>query len=220
MEWEYHKELAHLEGVEMTTRTPEEVEPPHSLDRVYLDLYKPGNTESPCHTLDELRSYRLSIPMTEAVDPDSDLGKYQSIERFSFGHKPYQLHLKDKAKFKDLQANQNNMLCGSWHFHQKLDGLMITEGIPLLAISVAAVAPASSAEHDGRFCVTLNVEFKEKEYMDLSLKAGYKTDESNPRIITTEVWVKNPKRFVECVTWKCSDTKAKWAKYEAELEAI
>ena len=145
----------------------------------------------------------------------------QSIERFSVGLRPYKLYLKDKAKFKKLQTNENNMLCGSWSFHQKLDGLMTTEGIPLLAPSVAEVAPAPSPDHDDRFWIKLKVEFKEPQYADLSsFKPGYATDESDPRLVTTTVWVKDPKLFVECVSWKCADTKAKWAEYDRELDAV
>ena len=52
------------------------------------------------------------------------LWKYQSIE----------LHIKDKSEFKGLRDNENNMLAGSWNFHQLLDGLNTTEGhrVPLL----------------------------------------------------------------------------------------
>ena len=79
-EWEIHKELANLSGVEVDPITPQQVPKPLDLQRIRLQDYVPNESESPCQSINQLHSYRLSVPVTEAVDPTTDLAKYQSID--------------------------------------------------------------------------------------------------------------------------------------------
>jgi hypothetical protein len=61
--WEIHTELVSLDGVEIEPRTPEEVDAHGDLQRFFMQDYKPEDWESPCHSLDQLHSFRWSVPI-------------------------------------------------------------------------------------------------------------------------------------------------------------
>lgn len=95
---------------------------PIDLWPVKFNDYDPTEADdSPCTSLADFRGPTLSLP-TEPVEMDSELKKYQKVESDAWCGKvgAYKLHLKDKAiaEFKDLRCNENNMLAGSWIFHQ------------------------------------------------------------------------------------------------------
>jgi len=158
-EWEIHKELVNLHGITLDPPSPAEIERPIDLVRIYMQDYKPQDSESPCHSIDQLHSFRISIPLTTAVDATSPIGKYQCLDKPLVGFNPYKCHLKDKAKFKSLQNNENNMVAASWELHQQMDGLNSIDGIPGVALSVVKWGNERIAEHDNRIMVRLNLEF-------------------------------------------------------------
>ncbi|KAG7372997.1 hypothetical protein IV203_033721 [Nitzschia inconspicua] len=158
-QWEIHKELAHLGGVTLDPPTPAAVPWQSDFTRFYLQDYKPNDHESPRQTLDQLHSYHLSVPVTEPVEPASNLLCYQCIDQPMPHINHYKCHLKDKAKFKQLQCNENNMVAASWLFHQQLDGLNVAEGIPLVALSFKTASNDRLVSHNRRYRVTLLVEF-------------------------------------------------------------
>ena len=208
-DWEIHKELLHLQGVEFESFTPTEVDNPGDLERVMLQHYDPSSTESPIYSLNQLHTYRFSNPETEAVDSASPLAQYQCLDKQVVGYNPYKCHLKDKAKFKDYRNDENNMVAASWQLHQQLDGLNSTEGIPGVIMTISSTATDRSADHENRTAVSLNLEFH-NEYL-ASLFQGNrmpkKIDERNWQIT---VFVKDPKIFGECVAWKANDTRQQW----------
>jgi hypothetical protein len=55
-QWEIHKELVNLKGVDIDPVTPVQVQRPSDLERIRLQDYDPKDSESPCHTLDQLHS--------------------------------------------------------------------------------------------------------------------------------------------------------------------
>ena len=77
-DWEIHRELVNLEAVE--TQNPTEVPSPNDLDRFLLSHYDPQAFESPCNTLDQLKSYHWSVSLTEMVEDNSPLAIYQSLD--------------------------------------------------------------------------------------------------------------------------------------------
>lgn len=162
-EWEIHKKLANLDGVEIKDRTPQEVEVAHDLQHFGMQDYKHEDSESPCHSLHQLHSYRLSVHSTEVAEvaePNELITKYQSLDVPIGRVLPYKCHLKDKARFKALQREENNLVVASWPFRQMLDGLNTMEtSIPLVALSVRSTSEHRSAAHDNRYSVTLCLEF-------------------------------------------------------------
>jgi len=121
--WEIHKFLVSLEGVEIYSLDPELVSDPGDLTGYYLRYYIPSETESHCDTLDLLESYRLSAPITEGVEPQTPLAIYQVLDVCVGTNKHYKCHLKSQTKYKSVASNPNNMLAASWSLHQMLDGL-------------------------------------------------------------------------------------------------
>ena len=217
-DWEIHNVLANLDGVTLDPLTPAEIPSPPNLNRIFLQHYIPQETELPCQTLDQLHSYRLSVPVTEAVEPNTPLVRFQSIDKPMpyLGH--YKCHLKDKAKFKQLQNNENNMVAASWPFHQQLDGLNVEEGIPLAAISVKKASSSRIAAYGNRYCVTLSIEFFHPE-LAVSFAApegARKGDQEN--IWEVVMYVEDKSVFTACVDWKYQDTMKQWEEHRAFLE--
>ena len=96
--WEIHKQLVHLQGVEFESFTPIEVDNPGDLKRVMLQDYNPSSTESPINCLSQLHTYRFSIPETEAVDSATLLAQYQCLDKQVVGYNP----LKGQGKIQRL----------------------------------------------------------------------------------------------------------------------
>ena len=219
-QWEIHKDLANLNGVTLDPPTPSKIDlpPDVALKRIYLQHYRPQESESPCQTIDQLHSYRLSVPVTEPAEVDSPLVQFQSIDKRVPHLNHYKCHLKDKAKFRKLQSNENNMVAASWSFHQQLDGLNVQEGIPLAAMSVKDASNDPSAAHDNRYCVTLAIQFFYPELAALfvALVGARKIDETHSW--ETVVYVKDKKLFSECVEWKFQDTMEQWRRHREFLE--
>jgi len=95
---------------------------PTDLRPVKFNDYDPTEADdSPCTSLADFKGTTLSLT-TEPVEMDSELKKYQKLESDAWCGQvgAYKLHLKDKAiaEFKKLNYNENNMLAGSWIFHQ------------------------------------------------------------------------------------------------------
>ena len=216
--WEIHKDLANLRGVTLDPLTPTQIPRPTDLRRIYLQQYQPQDSESSCQTLAHLHSYRLSVPVTEPAEPNTPLVRFQSIDKLIPHLNHYKCHLKDKARFKGLQSNENNMVAASWAFHQQLDGLNVKEGIPLVAISIKSASNHWVASHDNRYPVTLSIEFF---YPDLAASfaavdgARKGMDDSTWE---TLVYVQDKILFVECVQWKYLETKQQWQNHRAFLE--
>ena len=218
-EWEIHKDLLNLRGVSLDPLTPLAVEKPQDLKRIYLKYYDPGESESPCRTLNHLHSYRLSVPLTTEVDASTPLARYQCMDKQQVGFNPYKCHLKDKAKFSSLHRNENNMVAASWLFHQQMDGLNSTEGVPVVALSVASVGQERSAQHENRVAVTLKLEFSSKYLADV-FQGNETARRESDTTWQTVVFVTDPKLFGECIAWKYEDTKRRWADHERFLNEI
>ena len=216
-EWEIHKDLAHLDGVNLDPPTPLLVDAKEDFERIYLQHYIPTDSDSQCVTLDQLHYYRLSVPVTEAVEPTTDLARFQCIDKLTPHVKHYKCHLKDKAKFKQLQTNENNMVAASWFFHQQLDGLNVSEGIPLVALSWESASPSPLASHGSRYQVTLLVEFFYSELAASFAQADHavRIDDKSWRI---NVYVQDKNLFKECIDWKSAHTRSEWVSHRAFLE--
>ena len=221
-EWDMHKELVNLTGILIDPKTPVEITRPKCVARIMLQDYKPDSTESPCASLNDLSSYRLSIPPTEAVQPGTSLAMYQCIDKQPPGLLPYKSHLKDKSKFKTLQNNENNLLAVSWPFHQMMDGLNTDQGLPMVAISVRSRTGSASVDHDDRYPITLLLKFREETHA--AMFQG-NDNEGSKRIEGTNNWevvvfVEDPKVFCACVAWKLGDTKRQWAAHQAFIDFL
>ena len=217
-EWEIHKELANLKGVTLDPLTPAQIDRPPDLKRFYLQDYQPQETESPCQTLDQLHSYRLSVPITEAAEANSPLVRYQCIDKLVPHLNHYKCHLKDKAKFRQLQNNENNMVAASWSFHQQLDGLNVGEGIPLAAMSMKEASSCRSASHDNRYRVILSIKFFYPELVASFAAQELAKKGDDQETWETVVYVQDKELFAECLDWKYQDTLEQWQKHRAFLE--
>ena len=214
--WEMHKELVNLAGVNVAPREPLEVVLPSDFQPFTLLDYDPSASESPRGDLDMLGSYRISVPITEAVESNSPLVMYQSVDIRQLGLKHDKCHLYDKAKNKAYQNNENNMIAASWLFHQMLDGLHTDEKIPLLRLSFTSSSARRQADNDNRYAVTLGIEFK-----DEALARNYQCPEGGIQVDNKNwevtVHVQNKEIFEECVNWKYEDTTKKWELYDGQL---
>ncbi len=215
-QWEIHKQLANLEGVELTPPDPVLMHDPLDLKRVYLQHYIPGDSESPCQSLDQLHSYHLSVPITEAVEPDDDLSKYQSFEKSSLDLKFYKCHLMNKTRCSSaLQRDENNMLACSWEFRQRLDGMNTKEGIPTVKIKFVAASDLPLAERQHRFRVTLDLTFRSQLLMeDYSARLQGGASRPSDAVWRVVVYVKDKETFKRCVDWKERDTQAVWDRFD------
>jgi hypothetical protein len=214
-EWEIHKDLAHLDGVDLVPATPQEVDLPRNLERILLQHYRPQESESPCYTMADLHSYHLSVPLTEPAENDSALVKYQSMDKTPLGVAQYKCHLHDKAKNKRFQNNENNMVAASWYFHQLLDGLNTEDKIPLVVLSLKSVSEARLVAKDNRYQVTIAVEFFDQKYL-----AAYQAPTGASLVAglwQTSVFVKDKDIFKKCIGWKEADTRKKWKKHREWL---
>jgi hypothetical protein len=216
-DWEIHKELANLDGVTLDPLTPAKIDRPSDLKRIYLQNYEPQESESPCQTLNQLHSYRLSVPVTEPVEADTALARYQSIDKLVPHLQHYKCHLKDKAKFKQLQNDENNMVAASWAFHQQLDGLNVEEGMPLAAMSVKKASSGRSTAHADRYPVTLSIQFFFPN-LAASFAAQELAHKGDNGTWETIVYVQDKSTFIECVEWKFQDTQKRWQEHRAFLD--
>ena len=215
-EWELHKTLILLDGVEINPPDPLLVRRPQDLSRFYLQHYQPTESESPCQTLNQLESYSLSVPITEAVEPSDPVAIYQSLDVCAGKNKPYKCHLKDKAKYKSVARNPNNMLAASWPLHQMLDGINHSDNMSVIKLSISSASDTTFATQDNRYSVTLQMEFfNEVDAAALQpLQSAKRLDE---RTWQTTVYVKDKDEFAAFVDWKGKDTQRQWDDYNAVL---
>jgi hypothetical protein len=218
-QWEIHKTLLLIDGVEIDPPDPVLVTPPHDLTRYYLQQYKPNKSESPCQELNQLELYRLSVPITEAVEPTDPIAIYQSLDVCVGRTKPYKCHLKDKAKFKAVAGDPNNILAASWALHQMLDGLNHYDEMSVVKLSILSVSGERIAAQDNRYAVTLQLEFFEQvDAAAFQAKPGAKR--VNERTWQTVVHVQDKDKFAMYVDWKGKDTQSQWDAHEAFLRNI
>lgn len=219
-QWEIHKTLLSIDGVEVDPPDPERVRLRRDdLARYYLQHYTPDDSESPCETLNQLESYRLSVPVTEAVEPNDPLALYQSLDVCVGRTKPYKCHLKDKAKYKSVANDPNNILVASWPLHQMLDGLDHHDAMSVVKLSVVSMSDTAFAEYDNRYRVILKLEFfTEVDAAAVQWRTGaQKLDKLTWHTI---VHVKDKEKFAAFVEWKGNDTQRQWDEYHRLLDAI
>eukprot|EP00543_Licmophora_paradoxa_P018113 CAMPEP_0202477432 /NCGR_PEP_ID=MMETSP1360-20130828/93940_1 /ASSEMBLY_ACC=CAM_ASM_000848 /TAXON_ID=515479 /ORGANISM="Licmophora paradoxa, Strain CCMP2313" /LENGTH=334 /DNA_ID=CAMNT_0049104677 /DNA_START=59 /DNA_END=1060 /DNA_ORIENTATION=+ len=207
--WEIHKALVNLDGIEIIPRDPLPVPQPADLTRFFLQDYTPNDSESPCDGLDQLESYRFSNPVTEAVEFNDPISIYQSLDVCVGRNKPYKCHLKDKAKFKSIARNENNILAASWHLHQMLDGLNHEDSMSVVKLSVTSTSEYRISTKDNRYAVVLQLEFfNQVDAAAFQPQTGAsKIDDKTWR---TTVYIKNKTEFTEFVRWKGEDTEEQW----------
>lgn len=217
--WELHKTLVLLDGVEIDPPNPESVRQPHDLTRFYLQRYEPRDSESPCETLNQLSSFRLSVPVTEPVDQTDDIAIYQSIDVCVGTNKPYKCHLKDKARFKAVARDPNNLLASSWPLHQMLDGVNNSDEMSVIKLSVIDTSEGPIVSQGNRFSATLRLDFFHQVDAD-SFQAKKGALRRGTKQWETVVYVKDAARFREFVAWKGNDTQAQWDRYNRKLESM
>ena len=220
-QWEIHKELALLDGIELNPPNPEPVimTDTEKLSRFYLQQYNPHETESPCQSLNQLASYGLSVPVTEGIELTDPLAVFQSLDVCLGTNKPYKCHLKDKALFKAIQNNPNNMVAASWPLHQMLDGLNNQDGMPVMKLSTVNSSPERIQEKDRRFSVTLQLEFYHVVDAE-SFQARVGSKRVDKQTWQTVVYVEDKEKFIECVEWKGNATQRIWDAHRAALNAM
>mmetsp|Transcript_15048 Transcript_15048/g.22954 ORF Transcript_15048/g.22954 Transcript_15048/m.22954 type:complete len:162 (+) Transcript_15048:599-1084(+) len=160
-----------------------------------------------------LQSYQLSVPLSESVAPTDPIAIYQSLDVCVGTNRPYKCHLKDKARFRSVARNQNNLLAASWPLHQTLDGPNNMDFMSVLKLSVVNSSEHRLAEKDNRFSVKLQLEF----YHELDAMAFQPRPESAQKIWHITVYVQDKVEFLDFVEWKSNDTQEQWDRYAAVL---
>ena len=200
----------------------------HPLERVLQSSYNPKDSESPCDSVDKLKG-QYSAPAS-SIDLNDDLSKYQSFEAPHWlragRSKAYRLHLKNKGQSyghdRALANNENNMVAGSWQFHQFFDGLNMENNMPCIALKPGEVGAEVMFEgQHKRRRVHVTIECYDDDVasvMRASLKEGSKS--VSQTVFASEVYVTNPKTFVECLQWKYDHTKKLWQAIQDDLDAM
>ena len=93
----------------------------------------------------------------QAVKPSDPVAIYQSLDVCVGRNKAYKCHLKDKAKYRSVAGNPNNMLAASWPLHQTLDGLNHHENMSVIKLSISSMSDTTIATQDNRYSVTLQM---------------------------------------------------------------
>lgn len=217
--WEIHKSLVNLDGIVIEPRDPLPVAEPPDLTRFILQDYVPNDSESPCEGLDQLESYRLSVPATEAVEFNDPIAIYQSLDVCVGRNKPYKCHLKDKARFKSIARNENNVLAASWALHQMLDGINHADDMSVVKLSVVSSSTHTVASKDNRYAVVVQLEFF-NTVDAAAFQACQGADKVDNKNWRTTVHVKDKTQFTEFVSWKGESTQQQWTEYQRILQQI
>jgi hypothetical protein len=195
---------------------------------ILLNQYEANDeNDSPMTSLADFQGCSLSRP--SSIDVETDLGKFQSVEKPEWllvgGCKAYRMHLKNQgAKFKHDKAlanDENNMLAGTWTFHQFFDGLNHDKKLPVLAIKPGEIKEEVEVEpgHKRRK-VMLDIEFHNdvaETAVSVILKNGSKR--ISPLHWESFVFVRDPKTFNESCQWKYDETKKLWKEEEDLLNS-
>lgn len=217
--WEIHKALVNLDGIEINPRDPVSVPQPPDLTRFILQDYEPTDSESPCDGLDQLESYRLSDPITEAVELNDPIAIYQSLDVCVGRNKPYKCHLKDKAKFKSVARNENNVVAASWPLHQMLDGLNHIDDMSVVKLSVITSSDRKISSQENRYAVVLQLDFfNAVDAAAFQPRVGAKKLDNTTW--QTTVHVQDKTEFAKFVKWKGDNTEKQWSIYRRTLENI
>ena len=230
--WNYDRPLRTLEPAPQSEPV-QDVPSPNNLVRVRLQQYNPARYPkeeggSPVESLADIQGPLSSAAPSEAA-LDTDLAKFQSIEKPELlrygGTKTYKLHLKNQGKMygheKSLKNNEDNMLAGTWLFHQHFDGLNHDMKMPSIAIKPGAVEETVEFSGHKRRKVVVEIEFHDDQAetaISPMLKTG--SEKSTPPLRWRSfVHVRDAKTFKDCLQWKYEDTKAKWRQAEDLLNA-
>jgi hypothetical protein len=200
---------------------------PPNLERVLLDHYEPGASDSPCTSLADLEGQRSEA--ATSVQPESELAKYQALEKptylFAIGAKPFRMHLKNRKGHghpKALAENESNMLAGSWNMHQAIDGLnMRDKKMPTVAVGYARQGDMLETPLGKRRKVIVLVKCRNEEIaaqVQPFLKMG--SERKDNTSFEVPVAVKEPNTFKACLEWKFQQTTDLWATQDAELAAL
>jgi hypothetical protein len=215
--WHVNNPLIGLEGKVLVEKQISSVTQDET-ERVFLSDYVANDWESPMSSLADFRA-GVSSCQTVSVCTENDLVQFQCLENplcfASLG--AYRLHIKDKAKFKILKDNPNNLLAGSWTpFHQFFDGLNTPENLPQVAIRyVQDKGQELVGDESKRFRVEIALEFRDSaaaELMAPRLKTG--SSKLNQLEWLTFVHVENAYEFKQCLDWKYQDTTNKWKAFD------
>ena len=219
-QWEIHKTLLSIDGVEIDPPDPQRVRLlREDISRYYLQHYTPCDSESPCESLNHLESYRLSAQVTEAVERSDPVALYQSLDVCVGRTKPYKCHLKDKAKYRSVAKDPNNILAASWPFHQMLDGLNHLDEMSVVKLSVVSMSDTTFAQYDSRDRVVLKLQFfTEGDAAAVQWKSG--AQNSDKVTWLTTVYVKDKQKFAEFVEWKGNDTQRQWDEHSRILDTM
>lgn len=204
-------------------RTIHTIPPPQNLERILFTDYDPTHyDDSPVMSLADLKSNHNHSSVSShgsitshlsVISITDTLGKYQCIERaelFAVA-KPYKLHLVDKAM--GGSSDDDNLLAGSWEFHQLFDGLHTTYKYPSIAVSVKRKHPDIVEVPQGgkRRKVELLLECKDSKVSQIlgsRLKAG--STKMNDTLWETSVLVNDCDVFEKNIQHKYDRTMEAW----------
>lgn len=159
---------------------------------------------------------QLSVPITESGELNGPLSIYQSLGICLGTTKPYKCHLKDKAKYKSVAGNPNNIVAASWPLHQMLDGLNNQDNMSFAKLSILSASDATIATMDNRYAVTLELRFFHTVDA-LAFQARTDANRRDDRTWETTVDVKDKDEFAGFDEWKGNDTQRQWDEYNSML---
>jgi hypothetical protein len=230
--WHFHNFLVGLKGkvqveekiqVLQLSKILQDPSDPATPERVFYHHYNGPESDSPMQTLEDFTGSHASSS-TDALAKEDDLVKYQSLESPDCFQvfDACKMHIKDKALFKDLKRDPNNLIAGSWTpFHQAFDGMGTHGKIPKVAIRFerAHSEQILLSETKKRQRVDVALEFQNEQVERLvapRLKQGSSKNPLKDLEWLSFVHVEDPHIFQECLDWKYEETKRKWKVHDNE----
>lgn len=219
--WHLEQPLVMPRGKVMLEQDIQPVEAGNYCD-ILLSDYVAMDSGSPLTSLDHFRAAQASSTSSELPYFDA-LVQFQSLERMKLFHlfRPYKMHLKSQADFPKLRANHNNILSGSWQFHQLFDGMNLSENCPQVAIRICTeteMLRECVGEHrHQRYRIGLILEFRSttaEDAVKLNLKLG--SVQIRPLMWRSFVHVEDNDMFEQCLQWKYDQTKQIWSEYASD----
>ena len=194
--------------------------------QVFLTHYDAAEYDSPLASLEEFMGVPPSHSSLSVASATNPLVQFQSIETLISGTRPYRCHIKPQSKFGGLAKNDNNVIFGSWLFHQYFDGLQTeditgTHNIPQIALrpnpNEQPIDEMVGESSQKLTKVSVLVECRCNNIASVvgnMLKMG-------SELISEDTWktfvhVQDSKTFCNFLDWKYKDTHRRWEEIDKD----
>jgi hypothetical protein len=186
-------------------------------NRVFYSHYQAGDTDSPPFlTLNDILSSHSTSLLSNNGNPELALQSLEDLAKFKY-LKCFKCHIVP-ATVKEHSKNPDNIIYGSWMFHQYFDALNTENLYPELAVKFDSVAGEEELEirdkYEKRWRINVLIEFRDEDIaatVSAYFKAGTQRIQNDPLKYKSFLYARDSnqmKYFLDC---KYSDTTTKWS---------